>query len=240
VQVVSSVGASLDKPIQQTEHSPSSTRAPDLTGLEGALFRLTQYYETRQARRLAGEKPTRAMLTERLLEVSKSTEELAQMLYGDKGAKVLARLKRIGPGFDRLVHHPGLVIRLAAFESFVRSSGLRHSPPEIALEAFRQKLGTATVFRAVALTDKQLETILKQGLESDFGRHDFDLELELMPEDMREKKGDANMREDRLSRRHPEADRSARLGLGRSHHGAADLDHQERRLRLVDGQRERR
>ena len=123
-------------------------------------------------------RPSRATLTHALT-LGTSPDETARRLYGSNGPSVIDRLRQIGPGFEALAYHPGLVTRLDEFARFVAANGLREGAPEKARAAFSRHLGTKIVYRAEPLTHAELERTAVRGLESRLSQRDLDLSLVL-------------------------------------------------------------
>jgi hypothetical protein len=75
-----------------------------------------------------------------------------------------ARLDRLGPGYEELIVDEGLVFHLDEFEQWVKSREGARPSPQAARDEFAKSLGTRKMYRALALTSEEFESILKNGL----------------------------------------------------------------------------
>ncbi len=113
----------------------------------------------------------RVLFFKRSLRRAGSVEKLAQLRYGDTvGSRALTLLNALGPDFGDLIADPGLVLRIDEFVAFAKEHV--YANPWEARSAFSQSLGTAHVFRALALTPDMAATTNKLGLVATYIREE--------------------------------------------------------------------
>ena len=90
-------------------------------------------------------------------------EATAERNYQKYGKALLQRLEALDPRYGDLIADPGIVIRLDDFENFAKSSPQKLDAWKMR-EAFRDHLGTRTVYRGLALTEAEYKEIQFKGL----------------------------------------------------------------------------
>ena len=103
-----------------------------------------------------------------------SLEALAEARYGaEAGMASLNKIRTaLGPGYDVLVSDPGIVMRLDDFLAFSAKQDLKALKPWELRELYSQHLGTAKVYRGLALTEEQAKAVQKDGMLSGYLRPD--------------------------------------------------------------------
>ena len=109
----------------------------------------------------------RVDLFKTMLARTKGPKELAIRDYGKNGEFIINRLTMIDSQYDVLAADPGIAIHIDEFEEFIRTHGKMNSPWETRT-AFRDFLGKKTVYRGVALTDKEFNDIVKYGMYPEY------------------------------------------------------------------------
>ena len=102
----------------------------------------------------------------------------------------IARLNRIHPGFDVLIFDEGLIFRIDEFEAWWAGEDRKDLTPWQVRQAFSDHLGTRTVYRALQLSETELEEIVKFGLfpknlpattaAASFHQNDMDIVAEVL------------------------------------------------------------
>lgn len=86
--------------------------------------------------------------------------------YGEYGSIALEKLQEISPSVASLIVDPGIVLRINEFYDFAISHNLRNSEPWSIRNQFKDFLGTRTVYRGMALTKEEFNSIVNEGLFS--------------------------------------------------------------------------
>ncbi|MGK5086906.1 hypothetical protein WDW86_05060 [Bdellovibrionota bacterium FG-2] len=108
----------------------------------------------------------KVILLKKIAQLQPSLDQFASTRYGRGGLNVLQRLRALSPGFGKLIVDPGLTIRLDEFEAFVKTNNLLKEDPWHVRDKFKQFLGETTLYRALALTPEEFETIQRVGIGS--------------------------------------------------------------------------
>ena len=86
--------------------------------------------------------------------------------YGKEGPKLLKRLEKLNPHFAALIVDPGLVLRLDQFEKFVKQNHYSKLDPWELRRLFSKSLGSRRVYRALSLSEEEVEQMKTMGMKS--------------------------------------------------------------------------
>lgn len=88
---------------------------------------------------------------------------LAKFYDGKFAQKLRLELETLGPSYIELASDPGIALHLDEFLSYIKERGVPQNP-WVAREDFKQALGNETLYRALALTEPQLQKVIQMGV----------------------------------------------------------------------------
>lgn len=110
---------------------------------------------------------TRIELLQRKADILPDLEYWGRGYYGKATADLAtSKLKAVDDRFVKLIVDPGIVFRMDDFIAFVKKQNLADLDPWLARQRFRNALGNATVYRAVAIDEISASEIKKVGMKS--------------------------------------------------------------------------